>query len=63
MTQRRNEVLHIAGYRPVPRKITLDLDPVRATRLAAIEAKHGVKAEAIILDLLDDHIFSEPPVT
>lgn len=58
MTRPCNQVAVIAEYRPVPRRVTVNLDPVRATRLAALEAKHGISAEALILDLLDDRIFS-----
>lgn len=48
---------------PSSNRLVIDLPASTAARLALVTLKTGVSAEALILDLLDDHIFSQPSVS
>lgn len=63
MSPRRNNVIAILGGR-APELIgwlEIPLTPARAARLADFCARHGVDAQTLVTDLLDDVIFNIAP--
>lgn len=59
MTRPCNEVAVIPRrVIPITERLTIKLPASTAARLAVVTLKTGVTAEALILDLLNDHIFN-----